>query len=212
MKRLLLPLLAALALPTAVEANPFSGDFIFKTDLGEKYIVKKNTIEIYPHGYEEWLKRRSSVKSFNESFLTREKNNLKRQEEKAKNCRENKEYKSFGSNVKPSLCETLYIGSYSYKSSLKSVEKYKNEIIKEQNRINKISTFFKNNESPKVHWVQIRYIPIFENINKIKVIQEKRNINCFNPSLSLKAMSMYSGLSKPADELDYKICDKYAKF
>ena len=144
--------------------------------------------------------------------MTREKNNLKRQEEKAKNCRENKEYKSFGSNVKPSLCETLYIGSYSYKSSLKSVEKYKNEIIKEQNRINKISTFFKNNESPKVHWVQIRYIPIFENINKIKVIQEKRNINCFNPSLSLKAMSMYSGLSKPADELDDKICDKYAKF
>ncbi len=67
-------------------------------------------------------------------------------------------------------------------------------------------------KAPKVHWVQIRYIPIFENINKIKVIQEKRNINCFNPSLSLKAMSMYSGLSKPADELDDKICDKYAKF
>ena len=54
MKRLLLPLLGALAFPIAVEANPFSGDFIFKTDLGEKYIVKKNTIEIYPHGYEEW--------------------------------------------------------------------------------------------------------------------------------------------------------------
>ena len=45
-KRLLLPLLAALALPTAVEANPFSGDIVYKTDLGEKYIVKKSAVAI----------------------------------------------------------------------------------------------------------------------------------------------------------------------
>ena len=41
MKRLLLPLLAALALPTAVNANPFSGDIVLKNDIGEKYLVKK---------------------------------------------------------------------------------------------------------------------------------------------------------------------------
>ena len=43
MKRLLLPLLAALALPTAVNAFPF-GDIVEKNDLGEKYIVKKSTV------------------------------------------------------------------------------------------------------------------------------------------------------------------------
>ena len=34
MKHLLVPLLAAIDLPTAVEANPTSGDIVFKTLLG----------------------------------------------------------------------------------------------------------------------------------------------------------------------------------
>ena len=46
MNRLLLLLLAALALPTPLEANPFSGDIVYKTDLGEKYIVKKSAVAI----------------------------------------------------------------------------------------------------------------------------------------------------------------------
>ena len=46
MKRLILPLLAALALPTAVNANPFSGDIVLKNDIGEKYIVKKTAVNI----------------------------------------------------------------------------------------------------------------------------------------------------------------------
>ena len=46
MKRLLLPLLAVLALPTAVNANPFSGDIVIKNAIGEKTIVKKATIRL----------------------------------------------------------------------------------------------------------------------------------------------------------------------
>ena len=46
MRKFLLPLLAAVALPTAVNANPFSDDIVDKTPLGEKYIVKKTTIKI----------------------------------------------------------------------------------------------------------------------------------------------------------------------
>ena len=42
MKRFLLPLLAALALSSDVNANPFTGDVIEKNALGEKTIVKKN--------------------------------------------------------------------------------------------------------------------------------------------------------------------------
>ena len=41
MKRLLLQLLAALALTTAVNANIFNGDVVLKNYIGEKYIVKK---------------------------------------------------------------------------------------------------------------------------------------------------------------------------
>ena len=51
MKRLLLPLLAALALPTTVNAFPWdknNKDIIIKTDLDEKYIVKDSTVTITP--------------------------------------------------------------------------------------------------------------------------------------------------------------------
>ena len=51
MKRLLLPLLAALALPTAVSAFPWdkkNQDIIVKTDLDEEYIVKDSTVTITP--------------------------------------------------------------------------------------------------------------------------------------------------------------------
>ena len=56
MKRLLLPLLAALALPTAVNAFPWDKkdeviideDIIIKTDLDEEYIVKDSTVTITP--------------------------------------------------------------------------------------------------------------------------------------------------------------------
>ena len=44
MKRLLLPLIAALALPIPVNANPFSGDLILKTNVGEKFLIKKTTV------------------------------------------------------------------------------------------------------------------------------------------------------------------------
>ena len=46
MKKLLIPLLAALALPSDVNANPFSNDVIEQNALGEKTIVKKSTIVI----------------------------------------------------------------------------------------------------------------------------------------------------------------------
>lgn len=50
MKKLLLPLLAALSLPTAVHAFPWNKnqDIIIKTDLAEEYIVKDSTVTISP--------------------------------------------------------------------------------------------------------------------------------------------------------------------
>ena len=51
MKRLLLPLLAALALPTAVNAFPWNSDIVVKTDLGEKYIVKESAVTVSPYSW-----------------------------------------------------------------------------------------------------------------------------------------------------------------
>ena len=213
MKRLLLPLLAALALPTAVNANWFSDDFVVKTNLGEKYIVKKSSIEATPYPYREFLLRKLDVLNNTKVRLSEEKFNLKRMDEDAKNCRETKKYKSFGSNVKPSFCETMYsTGSGSYKSALNRIEELKNDIDIKQNSLSEMAAFFKNNENPKVHWVEIKYTPIFENINKVKVIQANKKVFCFNTSLTSKAMSFYSDLPKPYSILENKICEKFAKF
>ena len=44
MKRLLLPLLAALALPTAVNAFPFGNDVEIENTVGEKILIKGKTV------------------------------------------------------------------------------------------------------------------------------------------------------------------------
>ena len=46
MKRLLLPLLTALALPTAVSALPFGNDLEIKNNVGEKTLIKGKTVSI----------------------------------------------------------------------------------------------------------------------------------------------------------------------
>ena len=56
---MLLPLLAAIALPTAVNAFPWdknNEDIIIKTDLDEEYIVKDSTVNITP-----WSKLEATI-------------------------------------------------------------------------------------------------------------------------------------------------------
>ena len=53
MKRLLIPLLAAIALPPAVNANWFSGDLVWTNSVGEKKIIKE-TIKL-----KKWLNNKS---------------------------------------------------------------------------------------------------------------------------------------------------------
>tara|TARA_Y100001970_G_C13946928_1_gene706166 strand:- start:79 stop:861 length:783 start_codon:yes stop_codon:yes gene_type:complete len=70
MKRLLLPLLAALALPAVVNAFPHypfrnnsgiikNSDIILKTDSGEKYVVKETSIKVTKFGLDEGREKAS---------------------------------------------------------------------------------------------------------------------------------------------------------
>ena len=56
MKSLLLPLLAALTLPTAVNAFPWSSDIVVKNDLGEKFVVKESAVNIILLGVNDLIK------------------------------------------------------------------------------------------------------------------------------------------------------------
>ena len=63
MKRLLLPLLAALALPTAVNANWFSRDIVIKSNIGSKFIIKEATVSIEENYYKsDYVERWKEVK------------------------------------------------------------------------------------------------------------------------------------------------------
>ena len=79
MKRLLLPLLAAIALPTAVNANWFSGDIVVKNYLGEKTIVKKKTVSIGDKYDMGWIK--NILKNSSDNYRRRSKDYLKKYEE-----------------------------------------------------------------------------------------------------------------------------------
>ena len=57
MKRLLLSLLAALVLPTAVNANIFNKNLTVKTNVGEKYVVKDSTVRSYEYTKSDLIKR-----------------------------------------------------------------------------------------------------------------------------------------------------------
>ena len=77
MKRLLLPLLAAIALPTAVNAFPFWNDVQTENDVGEKILVKGSTINVQPL-YAKDLKNNieKTIKRF-ESYANKEKEYVK---------------------------------------------------------------------------------------------------------------------------------------
>ena len=61
MKRLLLPLLSVLALPTAVNAHLFSNDLTVKTPLGEKYIIKGKSIQRENYTQEDFINGAASL-------------------------------------------------------------------------------------------------------------------------------------------------------
>ena len=44
MRKLFIPLLAAIALPTAVNAFPFGNNLEFKNDIGTKYLIKGDAV------------------------------------------------------------------------------------------------------------------------------------------------------------------------
>ncbi len=64
MKHLLLSLLAAIALPTAVNAFPWSSDIVVKTDLGEKFVVKESAVNVIPMGANDLIKIISAHRNY----------------------------------------------------------------------------------------------------------------------------------------------------
>ena len=193
MKRLLLPLLAAIALPTAVNAFPWNKDIVVKTDLGEQYIIKDSAITVLNFGKDDILKKI-------EKGADKHARDFKR-------------------------CEDGVLGYDSCDRIFKPDERK----WMDNSRRNTL-----NKEGQNVHFVGIRFRPIFVDLNNQKSALDYDKVGCVNPKIkkeTLKIWDYFTGIQKfkgkksldvynapdansslAYEQMRAKICTKYAKF
>ena len=174
-----------------------SGDIVVKTDLGEKYIAKKSAVTVSPRSLNyliEYIKK-----------------DALRNREAYRRCvgvyGKKKKLDSY------SYCERTY-AFYNGFSNKHSADL---NIIKlsQENSPNPI-------QSDQPLWYDIRFRPIFVDLNKKKNALDYENISClkndyFTSVLGEKYLNLKSRQPKKMSSLAYesmkaKVCKKYAKF
>ena len=197
MKRLLLPLLAALALPTAVNAFPWSGDIVVKTDLDEKYVVKKTTVQVVDYSHNLLIKS-----------LELQANKIKANYRKCVAENGNKLNYLTPNSVWGSYCADKY------KIWKGEPNPYPTDISILKNQGKKDITLFKS----------VTFRPIFIDLNKKKTAGDYENVDCIIPKIDVYSLSIADKYlkirSNEPSKVSYtaygsmkaKVCEKYAKF
>jgi len=198
MKRLLLPLLASLSLPTSLYAFPF-GDIVVKSNIGEKFIVKKSAVEEINYGNN----------FINIWFNKVEKDLIDTIDNWDKNKND-----CFKSLIPKRRCKKVYYPD-------ERLEKAKNDLDNLKNDKEYIS-----NEN-YVHFKDIEFQPIYVNLNGQKIPSNIGKVACLNPQTSKRTIEIwnkYAGQetlknnlpvkysSSVYEQLKIKVCEKYAKF
>ena len=205
MKRLLLPLLAAFALPTAVNANldpkvaemcmkavDFQGcvkamtgkasnnnNIEVETDLGEKYIVKESAVTVSNYS---WDKKVRSIELLINMWRD--------------------SFNSCLNGLSNETCSQIYLSNLDEKKA--NLEKAK-----------------KWRDKPK-SLIMIKFRPIFIDLNNQKIAKNYETIYCMNPNLSIsdqKEVLFAGGVDVPNKDSSLafeitksEVCEKYAKF
>ena len=203
MKRFLIPLLTALALPTAVNANWLTGDIVETNAIGEKTIVKKATVEIEePFTIRNFEENYKSMPPFWEKMQKQWEASVKEWEGKYAQCL---------ATEKQSWCDVVqrYPKTISeYKDYVKKYEKLKQE---SEIRLEKIIPVLAKLNQEQIISIKIHYTPIFENINGKKFVQKRAEVKCENKMADFKALGI-ERKNYYLNSLEEKICKKHAKF
>ena len=199
MKRLLLPLLAALALPTAVNAFPFGNDVTIENTVGEKILVKGKTI---------------STKNLNKNDLVNLiDTNIAKLEKRIEF--DNEQIKWYEDRIERG---DFYIsGKNKYLGWVKKKE------IKKSKLQQKKSSIIKDANNPDlIHIISIGFTPVYIDLNNQKRVGADERIYCFNPLLMNEKIDyQQTWLNQSSDSekelfnkglLLNKVCKKYAKF
>ena len=235
MKCLLLPLLTAIALPTSVEANPFSGDVILKTNLGEKFLIKKKTVKTL--GEAQIGEIIEFFEKQIESEFTSKKNKLKEQIEnlyiesdplrlnwlRARNSRRYDD--PIVQNARKKL-DRIY-------GEIKNLEEKVNELRESKNKKDFERKILNDNLqkrfSNNVLVERISFRPIKTDLNNTQYVFPEFNIQCINPKfenddlkniiykyVSANSFINFSFGDEYLKQFNYdaeeRICDKFAKF
>ena len=171
MRKLLIPLLAALALPTAVNAFPFNGDVVFKTDFGEKYIIKESSINLLEE------EKIQDTLNFTEQEIEEVKESIAWNKSSTSLDRE---YLAIcEKNPRDIICgsvnlfkENIEISDETLKILNKRLEKYQNDI----SILEKLNTDLIKKK--------ISFRPIIVDLNNQKKISDENFVWCINPKLN----------------------------
>ena len=211
MKRLLLSILAALALPTAVNALPFR-DIVIKTGVGEKYTVKNATVSLQENYYKsDYIKMMKEYRQ----------RNYKRW------IKEIKEGVSFA-KMALSNGGTGYTQKYLVRARKEVKQSERDMLSAKSQRDILIKSIYRGLEKGGVgdnkHAVLFNYRIIFEDLNGYKQADYYRSFAfCLNPKLRVDLKSEWrrlkgsgSVIEKSSDIRNHHIrkaiCDKYANF
>ena len=207
----------------AVNAIPFN-DIVVKTDLGEKYIVKKSAVYITNTFDDKDFISLVTEKIYKEngSRITNLENALQRLDKRMIRSDEGYEKCKKSNDFKKKDCEYMYLSEEFVKDNqlrLNYVQENLSNVKQEVKALIDIETkdIFKGK-----HAVIINFRPIFQDLNNQKKGLDYSEIICINPVLRENTsnhwsrkypknyFSRYSFIA--IDSLKTKVCEKYAKF
>ena len=217
MKRLLIPLLATIALPTAVNAFPFS-DIVIKTDVGEKYIVKNKTIKLSLY------ETKNSLLEYSNKNFEIEKNPIEKvlneyidKEENSEELVEKCKSSSFSKSLYiADTCEAEF-GDISHFQQMQSIKRANIKSIELKYLPER--KVIKNEQEKDIYKI-FRFKPIYQDLNNKKTVMNTEFVTCINPKLQQETLDFISKDEIQRKVLDFdiyediksRICKKYAKF
>ena len=215
MKRLLLPLLAALALPTAVNAFPFGKNLEFKNDIGTKTLIKGDAVNSEYLTVEDL---ETAINSFKKKALKLRWKKLDYENDDRKRNMNYLEMYSKGGILEDS--DVAEEQAYSWKYYVEENDRKINEIKKKYKERTDaanlaLKKIIEDDQLIKIQAVNLIYNPIRIDLNNNQTIQSEVGLTCFNPKLTKEFKNIWLDFypyEGGENEREQAICKKYAKF
>ena len=210
MKRLLSTLLAAFALPTAVNAFPFGNDVQTVDDVGRKTLVKGSSVTTSNKTFKDLI---PLIVKYLDNQIGKEKMHRSR----ATLTNEKKSMELYKKWKNKELIELqkypLNKATLEVKESDKRLEK---NINNKKRVITEIEEIKADETIPEIHVINVFFKPINIDLNKNKTVLPQMYYSCLNSKLKFNVKNKWRAydlkFKEYSNDLYTKVCNKYAKF